>query len=333
MSGELSRPSWFRRLRYRLEYAALRAAVWTIPKLPLRLVRWTGGVLGTLTWLGDARGRRTGMENLRVALGPGLAAGQRRRILRASYRGFARTFVELFWSPRIGVEQWDRFFILQYDTEAAREAAESNRCLIVTAHLAGFELMNVGKTLKGMESMTIAQDFKNPALTGVFARLRSAGGRQEMIPQEGAMLRLFRHLKRGGSAGALVDLKVNVIRDGMALRTFGMWTSFSGLHCVLAQRTGLPVLPLIPLPSPDGRCLIRVCDPIQVGPEDSIPAAMQRCWSVFEDAIRARPEQWLWMYKHWRYLPEGADPTTYPGYARSLPEFDQLLVRSGAGAA
>ncbi len=332
MSGDVSTLSWFRRLRYRLEYAALRAAVWVIPKLPLRLVRWTGGVLGTLTWLGDARGRRTGMENLRQAPGPGLSAGRRRRILRASYCGFARTFLELFWSPRIRPEQWDRFFMMQYDTEAAKEAAESNRCIFVTAHLAGFELLNVGKALKGMVSMTIAQDFKNPALTAVFARLRSAGGCQELIPQEGAMLRLFRHLKRGGSAAALVDLKVNVIRDGIPLRTFGMWTSFSGLHCVLAQRTGLPVVPLIPLPSPDGRCLIRVCAPLQVGPDDSIPLTMQRCWSVFEEAIRARPEQWLWMYKHWRYLPEGADPAAYPGYARSLPEFDQLLREDGAGS-
>jgi KDO2-lipid IV(A) lauroyltransferase len=325
MSGDASKLPWSRRLRYRLEYAALRAAVWIIPRFPLRFVRWTGTALGTLTWLGDARGRRVGMENLRMALGPDLSVAQRRSILRASYRNFARTFLELFWSPRIRPEHWDRHFRMQFDSDAARAALEDNHCIFITAHMAGFEMFNIGKSLRGSPSMTIAQDFKNSALTAVFARLRSAGGRQEMIPQEGAMLRLFRHLKRGGSAGALVDLKVNVIRDGLPLRTFGMWTSASGLHCLLAQRTGLPVVPLVPLPAPDGRCLMRVCDPVFVKPEDSIPESMQRCWQVFEQAIRARPELWLWVYKHWRYLPKGADPATYPDYANSLEEFDEML--------
>ena len=332
MSNAKASPSWSRRMRYRLEHAALRSAAWLIPKLPLRLVRWTSAALGILTWLCDSRGRRTGMENLRVALGPALTSAQRRRILRASYRTFARTFLELFWSPRLTPDNWDRYFILQCDTDAARAAMESNNGLYITAHLGGFEWLNIAKALHGCGSMVIAQNFKNAALTEIFSRLRSAGGRQQMIPQEGAMLRIFKHLKKGGSAAALVDLKVDVLRDGTPLRSFGMMTSASAFHCALAQRTGLPIVPITALPSPDGRRVIRFGDPLHIGPDENLQAATQRCWAVFEAIIRAQPELWLWMYKHWRYLPNGADPATYPAYAIPLQEFDALLSTTPAGA-
>jgi Kdo2-lipid IVA lauroyltransferase/acyltransferase len=326
MSEDKSRLTLSRRLRHGLEHALLRAAAWTIPKLPRRLVRGLSAVLGTLAWLGDSRGRRTGMENLRVALGPALSMAERRRILRASYRVFAATFLDLFWSPCIKPEDWDRYFVLQCDTPAAKAALEANNCIYIAAHFGGFELLNVAKTLRGGAAMTIAQDFKNPALTGVFARLRSVGARQEMIPQEGAMLRLFKHLKRGGSAGSLVDLKVDVLRNGTPMRTFGMFMSGSPLHCVLAQRTGLPIVPIYSLPASDGRLTARLGDPIYVAPDEAIPAAMQRCWDVFENVIRARPEQWLWMYKHWRYRPAGEDPARWPKYAVVMAEFDELLA-------
>lgn len=325
MSEAKSNLSWSRRARYALECAVLRAAVWTIPKLPRFLVRWIAAALGTLAWLGDFRGRRTGMENLRIALGPNVPPSRRRSILRQSYRLLARNFLDLFWSPRFRPETWDRWFTIQFDTEAAREAYKSNNCVYASAHLGAFEILNVAKALHGNISMTIAQKLKNPGAAAIFTKLRRVGDRQEMIPQEGAMLRIFRHLKRGGSAAALVDLKVNVLRDGTPMRMFGLPVSVSPLHCVLAQRTGVPVVPFMALPVSGGRYIIRYCDPLNIPADESIPSAMQRCWAVFEPLIREKPELWMWTYKHWRYLPEGADPATYPSYARHLPEFDMML--------
>ena len=325
MSESGAKPRLARRIRYRLERGLLSAAVWLLPKLPRRPVQWCSAAVGTLAWMADGRGRRTGMANLLAALGPAVPIAERRRILRSSYRVFAATFFDLFWSPRVRAEDWDRWFVLECETDAAREALRKNNCLYITGHLGGFELLNVAKALAAGTAMTIAQNFKNPSLTAIFARLRSVGGRQEMIAQEGAMLRLFRHLKKGGSAGALVDLKVDVLRNGHPMRTFGMLTSASALHCVLAQRTGVPIVPLMALPSPDGRMIMHLCDPIHVAPDEPIIPAMQRTWDVFEAFIRKHPELWLWMYKHWRYVPEGVDAATYPSYAIRLPEFDMML--------
>lgn len=323
--GEPRKPlPWGKRLRFQLEYAILRFAVWFIPKLPLSLVRMAASAIGTLAWLCDVRGRKNGMENLRCAFGDQYSRAQRRRILRASYRVFGRTFLDLFWSPRIREDDWDRHFVLQCDSEAAKAAIASNHCIYVTAHFGGFEWLSIAKALRGWGSMIIAQDFKNPPLTAIFRELRSAGGRQVTISQDGAMLKLLKHLKKGGSAAALVDLMVRPTQSATIIRSFGLLSSVSIFHIVLARRTGVPIVPILAAPGPDKRWVIRFFDPLDIPETEPLSAAVQRCWDVFEPIIRAQPQYWLWMYKHWRFLPGDTAVESYPEYARRNEAFDAL---------
>ena len=314
---------WWLRLRYRIEHALLFCAEKAIPLLPLRVVRWLASLLGTVAWALDMRGRSVIRENLCIALGNTHDESSRRRIERANYRSFARTFVELFWGSRLRADDWDRYFVLSCDTPAAHAAATGGQCIFATAHCGNFEWLSLGRALRYGPSMIIAQDFKNPPLTGIFRRLRSFGG-QTIIPQEGAMLRLFRHLKKGGSAAALVDLNTKPDQSAVIIRRFGCWSSVSVLHVALAARTGLPLVPALALPLPDGRWQLRFMDPIPLLPDTPWQEAAQQCWDVVEPILRLYPEHWMWLYKHWRYLPPGADATTYPAYANRSGLFDKL---------
>jgi hypothetical protein len=38
----------------------------------------------------------------------------------------------------------------------------------------------------------------------------------------------------------------------------------------------------------------------------------------------------MWMYKHWRYRPEAAEPGAYPFYANVSPHFEKRLSESEA---
>ena len=51
----------------------------------------------------------------------------------------------------------------------------------------------------------------------------------------------------------------------------------------------------------------------------------QACWDSFEPYVRKNPGPWLWMYKHWRYRPTGAD-RPYPVYSHIYEDFDDLLA-------
>jgi lauroyl/myristoyl acyltransferase len=328
--GAAPQRSWGRRLRYRLEYAAVSSAAWIIPKLPSALVRLMANVIGTLAWACDGRGRRNGMENLRCAFGAQYSPAGRARLLRSSYRVFARTFFELFWSPGLRGKDLTRYFVVDTTDPAILAAIKANHCIYISPHTGGFELLGVAKAYGHWGSMTIAQDFKNPPLTALFQKLRSGGGLQPIIPQEGAMLRILKHLKKGGSAAALVDLSMKPDQGATIIRSFGMLTSVSYFHCALAQRTGVPILLFYSVPLKGGRRAIRFFDPVYVNRDDDLHAVAQRCWDAFEPMIRAKPQQWLWMYKHWRYLPETAPVESYPEYARRNAAFDTLLGTQNA---
>ena len=314
---------WWLAFRYRLEHGLLFVGEKIIPRLPLSLVRAAAAGLGSLAWFLDIRGRRVIRENLRIAFGSTHDVARRRKIERANYRVFARTFMELFWGSRLRTEDWDRYFVLSCDTPAAHAAATGGQCIFATAHCGNFEWLSLGRALRCGPTMIIAQDFKNPPLTGIFRRLRSFGG-QTIIPQEGAMLRLFRHLKKGGSAAALVDLNTPPGQSATVIRRFGCWSSISILHVALAARTGLPLVPALALPLPDGRWQLRFMDPILLEPDTSWQQAAQNCWNVIEPVLREYPEHWMWLYKHWRYLPPGADAEHYPAYANRSKAFDKL---------
>jgi lauroyl/myristoyl acyltransferase len=264
------------------------------------------------------------MENLRAAFGSRFSHAQRRRLLHANYRVFARTFIDLFWSPRLTESNAGKYFSFEYESPAARATVEANNCIYIIPHFGGFELLGVARAWCRQASMTIARDFRNPPLTEIFREIRSAGGRQPIIPREGAMLRILKHLKKGGSAAGLADLTVKPEQNATIIRSFGMLASVSYFHCALAQRTGLPIQLFYLLPAGTGRWTVRYLDPLVVGKDDDLQACAQRCWDAFEPVIREHPEQWMWMYKHWRYLPEDAAPDEYPAYARRHSGFDEL---------
>ena len=45
-------------------------------------------------------------------------------------------------------------------------------------------------------------------------------------------------------------------------------------------------------------------------------ALTQRITGFYEEAIRARPDCWLWSYRRWRHIPEGTMSDGFPSYAK-----------------
>lgn len=105
---------------------------------------------------------------------------------------------------------------------------------------------------RGFPFTVVAQDFKNEALTHLFRRLRESSG-HTIIPQENAMLKLIKTLKRQGHAGLLTDLNIEPGKAAAAIQCFGMWTCVPSLHVELAKRLGLSIITGVCRSLPDGR--------------------------------------------------------------------------------
>jgi lauroyl/myristoyl acyltransferase len=317
-----------KKLRYFIETLAVKTLAWTMRTLPHHVVLVLAKLVGAVAYLADARGRETALENLRVAFHDTLSWRERHRITRRSYQNFARNFFDLFWCASLTKETWREHFTFDVRGADMRERLDQGGLVWVTPHFGIFELSSLVWGWLGYSFSIIAQDFKNTDLTAIFREAREVSG-HVLIPQQNAMLRLIKAMTRGGHSAFLSDLNVKPSKVATVIQCFGLNTCVTTLHVVLAQRLKLKIQPAICIPQPDGRYIVRVFDMMPVPAEATPQQVAQQCWDIFEQEVRAQPELWMWMYKHWRYLPGTQPDARYPDYANASGEFRKLLRPQG----
>ncbi|MCX7868982.1 MAG: lysophospholipid acyltransferase family protein [Terrimicrobiaceae bacterium] len=314
-----ARPS----LRQRAEYAGLRLAEAVASRLPFQALAPLGRAVAALVWACDPRGRRVALANLEAAFGAEMPTARRRRVAFASYANFARTMASLLWARHFDAAAVARHIRIEGLNLTPVNTTRGAAAIYPTFHFSNFEWAGLLCAMTLEPAPIIAQRFRNPLLGPVFDRLRGATG-HTVIPQEGAMLKMLRHLKRGGKFGMLADLTLDPREGGVIIRQFGgLLACVTPLHGVLALRTGAAVIPLVMMPGEGGGYRAVYHKPVAFDAHTPAWEIAQKTWDVLEPAIRAHPECWLWSYKHWRFRPEGAD-SRYPFYSNRAARFDTL---------
>lgn len=314
--------------RQRWEFFGLRLTAAVVRRLPYRFLAPFSKPLGSLAFHIDRRGRRVAEENLVAAFGSGMDAATRKRIAERSYQSFARTMLELFWSPRLKPDAVGRVLAV---SGLEPEDGPAEPTIYVTTHYANFEWLSQVIPLVREPGIVVAQKLKNPLLGALFDRLRSSTG-QELIPQERALFRMLRHLKAGGSFCMVLDLNLDPDETSVIINEFsGLRTCVTQMHAALAVRTGARIVPCECRPQPDGRHHLFYHPPLRFGPETPAAEIAQICWDILEPTIRKHPEHWLWSYKHWRYRPALESGGRYPAYSNTAKRFDRALRRFGGG--
>ena len=236
--------------------------------------------------------------------------------------------LELFWSPRFTREFAERWIVCEGLEHAPCHHDPQAAVVYPCLHFSNFEWLGQYCAYAITPGPIITQRFKNPLLGPIFSRLRASSGHQ-ILPQERAMIRMFKHLQNGGKFGLLSDLNLDPGEGSVIIDTFGgLKISITQIHAALALRTGALIVPCECRPLPDGRYRMVYHPPIRVQPGANPRDIVQQCWDVLEPAIREQPECWLWSYKHWRFRPAGEPRGRYPFYANEAKRFDKLLKKS-----
>lgn len=263
------------------------------------------------------------LGNLECAFGDRYSPAQRRALVRASYRNFVRTMLDLFWAQRLDAECW-REWLAPEGFTAVREQLDREKrgTIFLCVHQGNWEWASLVCGWLGFGNVVVAENFKNPLLTAVFAGLRQHSG-QTIIPQENSLLRMLKIVKRGGATGMLIDLNLRPTQAATIVQGFGLEMCVPLLHAVLAARAGALLVPVVTEPLADGTVRIVARPAVDLPPGASVPEIAQYCWDVFEPFVRARPDLYLWAYKHFRYRPKDA-PRTYPEYSHTSSPFEKL---------
>ena len=190
----------------------------------------------------------------------------------------------------------------------------------VTGHFGNWELTGRYWALRSGAMMSVAMPLKNPAVDALLQGARENEG-QQIVEREGALKKLVRFLKNGGTVGLLLDQNTAPEDGGTFVDFFGKPVAVSPAAGLLAPMTGAEILFGYALPRPDGSYLgeiPHVVPAAEIAALDRKTAAReltQRITGFYEEAIRAHPECWLWRYKRWRHVPPGAAKDGFPYYA------------------
>src|SRR5213083_2977676 len=321
-------PSQWKRIRYRLEWLGLLLAAKLIPLCSRRVSYHLARTAGTTLSFLDRHLYHVALSNLEAAFGHQFSPAERRKIARESFQHFARTMVDLLWSPRLTRENFSRCIECQNFEETAQGTGPERSVIIACYHYSNFEWLSLACGFLDLKGTIIAQEFKNSLLDAIFKKLREQSG-HIFIARERSLLRLFKALRRKASTALLVDLTVPPAQGAVAIDCFGLKTSVTSAHAWLHEQTGAPIVPAHCEPLPDGRYRVIFHPKIERTAAMTHQQIAQACWDSFEPYVRRNPAPWLWMYKHWRYLP--AKPNRpYPFYANFYRPFEDMLERDRA---
>src|SRR5437763_1207465 len=212
----------WKKIRYRLEWLALKSATKFVPILSRKACYRLALLLGSLGASLDRRGRRVALSNLRVAFGDEISAERRAQIVRESYQHFARTMLDFFWSPRLTSQNFSRYVEFENRERWDEENTRPGKPVVVGCyHYSNFEWLSIVSAFAGLDGVVIAQQFKNPLLDPIFLKLRQRSGHR-VAPRKGAVMHLFRALRRGERFALLVDLTISAKLPTVAIKCFGL---------------------------------------------------------------------------------------------------------------
>src|SRR5437867_8020638 len=149
--------SRWKRIRYRLEWLGLFLATKLVPLCSRRgcyhLARTAGALLSFL----DQQGYQVALSNLEVAFGDRFSPRERRKIARESFQHFARTMVDLLWSPRLTQENFSRYIELRNFEEMARATGPERSGMIACYHYGNFEWLSLACGFLDLNATIISQ--------------------------------------------------------------------------------------------------------------------------------------------------------------------------------
>jgi Kdo2-lipid IVA lauroyltransferase/acyltransferase len=308
-----------RKIRVSLEAPVARLGLAVVPRLPRRAVLGLARALGSGAYWFSARNRRLGLANLDLAFGDTKSAAEKRRILRESMRSFALVILDLFWFSRNPIARMERWLEVTPDLRAA--LSKPGARVGVQGHFGNWELIGRYAATRAVSVMSVAMPLKNPAVDELLRKAREMTG-QRIIERQGALRKLVKFLREGGTVGLVLDQNTAPEEGGVFAQFFGLPVAVSPAAGLLASMTGAEIIFPHVLPRPDGTYLgelphVITMENLAAMDRESLAGKItQQITGYYEEAIRARPECWLWAYKRWRHIPKGMSVEGFPYYAK-----------------
>ena len=315
----------FKKIRWTIEFVLLYIPYLLIRILPWCLMRATAWLIGFLLYLLPSV-RKLVRANIKAAM-PELSDREVKRIARACFDNVSWNMTEYIWM--VGNEKRIRRCCglsenVQKELKKLRET--ETRIIFVTPHFGSWEAAGLmAPFYGGVKIAAIAKPMRNPYLNKFLnSHNRENTPGVQIIFSKGAMRAAIQALKDGYGIGTLIDQNTRVRDGGVFVNFFGLPVPSSTAPAMLQSYCNQKKIPCQIFFA----CSLREKSGKVVGRAQALDKSfeeyashreiLQELMEKSEKLIRENPEQYLWMYRRFQYIPEDATPeqiSRYPRYA------------------
>jgi KDO2-lipid IV(A) lauroyltransferase len=284
-------------MEYALAIVVLLSLQWT----PIGTAHALGRFYARLLDRALPRLRRVAERNLAMAM-PELDVAARTAIVDGVFRSIARLLVCFARFPSIGVHNLERWIRIE-GTEHINAAQRQGRgVLFATAHLGNWELSAFAHGLAVGPMSVLVRPLDNPLIDRLVERRRGLSGNRVIFKKDFARS-ILKALARHDKVGILIDQNAS-LDAGVFVDFFGVPACASTGFAKLAAHSGAAVIPAYALWMEDeGRYVLRFNPPMPMTGDAARDTATLH--AGLEAAIRAHPDQWLWIHRRWKTRPPG----------------------------
>jgi KDO2-lipid IV(A) lauroyltransferase len=290
--------------------------------MPLKLLRVTAAMSGFLLFRIPPF-RKLIIANIKTAF-PEKTDCEIRKIASANARHLALTVLEFFWfagKEKVLESITDETGV---ETVFTKELKKSGEGLIwVAPHIGNWELAGFHINNKTKVPFAVVVRAQNNFLINRFIRRARTSVGNIIIEDRGAVKGMIKALKEGYFLATLVDQNTKARDGGIFVDFFGLPVPTSRAPAFFARKLGVNVAL--------GGC-VRNGERYMIFSErlskktseyNSDEEMTQEILKLTEKIIRQYPEQYLWMYKRWQFIPKDISPELakkYPYYATPATE-------------
>ena len=269
--------------------------------------------------------------NIKVAF-PEWPEDKVRATARKSIQLVILNFLEFIWMSGIP-RRIEKVCVLPEPTlsQLKKYVADGVRIIFVNPHLGSWEASGLmAPYFAGVKMAAIAKPSRNKYLNKLISGSRERTGGLQIIFAKGAMRAAVKALRAGLGIGTLIDQNTRVRDGGVFVNFMGLPAPSSAAPALLmryCQASDIPAVIVYGTSVRENNKIVaysaELAKPFAEYSSDE--EVIQELMQISEDFIRRYPEQYVWLYRRFRYIPMDADEQTiarYPYYAQKVkPSF------------
>ena len=262
--------------------------------------RLIGGSLGWLSYKAGIRARVT-LENLRNAF-PEMSEKARMRIASRSYSNLGKVFFEFLFLRFASRRKISNGLLIDNLREVDKAISDSNGAILLSGHLGNWEWLAIGCSLHlDRHLCVIIKNQRSSIAERFLAKMRTRFGNRMM--NAGDARAIYRALRQKQLLAILGDQTAGA--DDLRVSFFGREVpTFEGAaRLALATRAPIWFLQPYERTRKGYNCHFHEVyfgDLIEPN-EGNVRTLTARHTAMLEQAIREKPEFWLWQHKRWKH--------------------------------